>query len=868
MLTKIILLNSAKYEQGIITIDDVESIQIVGRNNLGKTTLISVLNFLYLPSQKDWNFDHNSKETLNFYFKKLDKNYILFEIYKDGYFCILMKRGQNNDLEYYKISSSYDDIKDKIIENSKLLKFDDIQASLVSNIAKLDNKKYKALLYGHSKRDKTVLWLKEGKQNVFSKIYRYLLDITQIDNIAVKESLLVADNREKTKREFTSTDSDNIQNMQKQQKTIERLKNIKSSFLDFKEVFTEFTIKTKIIKDAYIDFFSLYNCEQRELENIKETLEDKIKEIKEEQIKPLEEERDNLNKREGGLNADIKNLESEINAKIKIKTHIESYDAISLLAASEGNLNVQINTKKYQLEFIKQEKYTLNKIEHLLNQQEIEKKELSKQIDNYDNLLIHHISDNPNIKKIINSVLSHEVLNLDKENILKVISSINQGRLKLFDGEIDISTIKEVDFITIESLHEKLRIINETIDKYLQIKDNIQNFNKISTDIINLEAEVSLISKQIKEIESLPCLVDDITKIEQKKSDLDEQLNEVVTRLKKIKTSLDKAESAAKEEGRKEQKANNRLAILNAYFMNFNDELEGMDNTDNKDIVDKNIDELTKDIKSLRTELSKLKDDKNRRFSNLKHILQKEHAIESDFIKEVEEEIDTIKDKEGTISELIQNITNEISAPTKTFLRELEDFEKYIVSVNTAFKKYKVSNIDTIEIKLVKNEKIIHDLQQIADISKDDLFDFERENEESYEEQINILKAYINKSKVFRLSHLFDVAFVINGKEANLSKQIESTGTDKILKIMLFILIIKNIIIQDEDNRLVVYVDELSAVDDDNSAELIRICKENNLIPIFASPDKKMHVQKYYDLQELSNGQIVVDENRAILWQK
>ena len=302
--------------------------------------------------------------------------------------------------------------------------------------------------------------------------------------------------------------------------------------------------------------------------------------------------------------------------------------------------------------------------------------------------------------------------------------------------------------------------------------------------------------------------------------------------------------------------------------MNFNDELELMDSTDCKDIVDKDIDELAKEIKSLRTELSKLKEDKNRRFSNLKHSLQKEHALESDFIKEVEEEIDTIKDKEGTISELIQNITNEISSPTKTFLRELEDFEKYIVSVNTAFKKYKVSNIETIEIKLVKNEKIIHDLKQIADISKDDLFDFDQENKESYEEQISILKEYISKSKVFRLSDLFDVAFVINGKEANLSKQIESTGTDKILKIMLFILIIKNIIIQDEDNRLVVYVDELSAVDDDNSAELIRICKENNLIPIFASPDKKMNVQKYYDLQELSNGQIVVDENRAILWQK
>lgn len=868
MLTKIVLLNCAKYEQGIITINDVESIQIVGRNNLGKTTLISVLNFLYLPSQKDWNFDHTPKETLNFYFKKLDKNYILFEIYKDGYFCILMKRGLNNDLEYYKIDSSYDDIKDKIIENSKLLKFESIQENLLGNISKLDNKKYKTLLYGHSKRDKTVLWLKENKQSVFSRVYRYLLDITQIDNYAVKESLLVSDNREKIKREFTNIDNDNIQSMQKQQRAIERLKNIKQDFGNFQNIVSEFTVKTKIISDAYIDFWRSYNNEKKELDDILKTAEDKIKKIQEKQIKPLEKERDSLNKKQGGLNADIKNLDCDIEKKIQITIQIESYDDINLLTASEGNLNTQIKTKTYQLEFIKQEEYTLDKIKSLISQQQSEKKEFSKQIDNYDNLLIHHISENPNIKQIINSVLSKEVLSLDKENILKIVTSINNGTLKLFDGEIDVSSIKARDFITIESLHEKLIKIDEIINKYSQVRENIQNSNKIKTDISNLNKELTSISKQITEIKSLPLLVDEITNLKEKKLDLSEQLEKIASSLEENKASLSQAKFLFKEEELKEQRANARLIILNANFMNFSDELEKIDNTDTEDILDKDIDELTKEIKSLRAELSKLKEEKNRIFNNLKHTLQKEHALENDFIKEVEEEIDTIKDKENTVSELIQNITNEISAPTKTFLRELEDFEKYIVSVNTAFKKYKVSNIQTIEIKLIKNENIIYDLKQIADIKKDDLFDFDEKNASTYEEQIDILKGYISKSKVFTLSDLFDVAFVINGKEANLNKQIESTGTDKILKIMLFILIIKNIIIQDEDNKLVVYVDELSAVDDDNSAELIRICKENNLIPIFASPDKKINIQKYYDLQELSNGQIVVDENRAILWEK
>lgn len=57
MLSKIILLNCANYQKAVISLDR-ESIQIVGRNNIGKTTLIGVLNFLYIPNPRDWNFVH------------------------------------------------------------------------------------------------------------------------------------------------------------------------------------------------------------------------------------------------------------------------------------------------------------------------------------------------------------------------------------------------------------------------------------------------------------------------------------------------------------------------------------------------------------------------------------------------------------------------------------------------------------------------------------------------------------------------------------------------------------------------------------------------------------------------------------------
>jgi hypothetical protein len=63
----------------------------------------------------------------------------------------------------------------------------------------------------------------------------------------------------------------------------------------------------------------------------------------------------------------------------------------------------------------------------------------------------------------------------------------------------------------------------------------------------------------------------------------------------------------------------------------------------------------------------------------------------------------------------------------------------------------------------------------------------------------------------------------------------------------------------------VIYIDELGEVDDDNIYELIKRCKENNFIPIFAAPDKKPHIDKYYDLlEDSSTKKITVDDSRAI----
>ncbi len=817
-----------------------------------------------MPNQKDWNFDHEPLKTLNYYFKKLDKNYIIFEIFKNSYFCILMKKNDNNRLEYYKIDSAYDDIQHNFFkkqdENSLLLDFETIQSNLIGNIEELDLNKFKALLYGKSKRDNTVIWLDDNStQKTFSKIYKYLLNTKLISNKKVKESLLIADKKNDEIREFSPGDNQKIEDIKRHQNYIGKLENIKKEFFEFKNIVDKYYIKLENLNSFYYSFNSLYNSEYKQVKKNKDTLKLEVENIQLEQIEPLNSKNLDLATKLGSCKTNITNITNSYNNKNQEILKIEKYDSFELLKASLRNMIEEEKIIRYDLSQIERENYTKEKIEELISDKEKQITQTEDKINNFENLLIHHISDDDNVKKIINNVISEDILNFDKSKIISIVENMDKNIFDIFDGKIDISTIKEKNFITIDSLNSELDKINDEVEKYKLIQVNIVNIDKKQTRLKQLEIDIENISTQIKDINKLPELKKELLNFKKEEEKLGEQKKEIEEEQKSLKEQIDEIEKSKSQKNIKIDEYKDRLKTLEIYHKGFEDELQSLQLNFQKEEFSQSIDDLIIDIKALKKVLSSLKSKKDTEFLKLKNILQKEQSYEKDFIKEIEEELLSIKDRQMSIDTLIDSITNDISKPTNDFLKHLEQFESYLVSLNTKFKKYKISDLETIEIKLHRNKILTNELKLIANIDKETLF------RDDYNQKMQILKKYIEDSKKFHLSDLFDIQFIINGNVANLNKQTESNGTDRILKITLFILIMRDLIIQDENNKLVIYIDELGEVDDDNIYELIKRCKENNFIPIFASPDKKPHIDKYYDLiEDKSSKKIIVDDTRAI----
>jgi hypothetical protein len=474
MLTKLAIFNSEKYAKVIIKLDDVCSIQAYGSNGVGKTSLIGILNFLYVisndrmifPTGKEGNF-YDNKKSFHYYFPSHNNSFIIFECFKakaGGYFCILVKRkATEDDVEYFKIDKQFDE-NDFIDTSGNLKKFDEIRKDFTLNnsIQSLKDKNdFFQWVYNKDTSRNAFLWVNDkvkrkgqSLENSLTKTYRFLLNASSIDDNALREALIIADNRQGLSLDVFSNKSkiETVEKLKKESAYINKLNTLKQEFEDFKLLVNTTESKKKLVAELLYSFDELL---KREIESLKGQIEQAKSQFalyKQEEniIKPKQTE---LAKEIGGLSTTIGNLQREkINPKEKeLKEINQILNETSPLHSTIETLTdfLEMQLKSFQKQFdevsatlqsITQynttQKETEGKIESLTKQQ----KQLEKQISNFQDLLIHNISENKEIREKLNAFFSQEVIStFTKDDIIQKIQSfdeilnINEGKIQGLD---------------------------------------------------------------------------------------------------------------------------------------------------------------------------------------------------------------------------------------------------------------------------------------------------------------------------------------------------------------------------------------------------------------------------------------------------
>lgn len=876
MLTKITVLNSYGYGKAQIKLDDCDSLQLVGPNNIGKSTLIYTLNFLFIVDGHKMTFSGHrkgDKDTIHHYFPSPNQSFIVFEIRKNSYYCILLKRDVDGELEYYKISSEYKDDFFFEIEIGKqtLLPFDKVKEKLVTSGIQFYPYKNKTEVFGdvyqRGKRNNGVVWLEDtvktdGLSNNFSKVYRYLINSKLIDNKALKDALIISDNRENDAVNFSQKNKKDIGDLLRINDEIKNVKAVQKDFTQFREIVNQYKARTRLLGEWVYVFTQQYQPTLTDLEFRSAQKRTEIEKTRIELNEELKPKQRTILTEIGGLNSDILNEERNRESRQKELNEIHSFGSIEFLNQALSNLNTERKQIELKLTTIESQKLSSQQIEGKIEHFKIKIGKLTKQIENYKNLLIHKISKNPEHKKLINTVLSPQISNLPSKQIKKPITEISE-LLTLFDGEIAIPNLELKEIESVEELEQNLNELKRELTHYetlLPVAKNYEQFQNKLNEVVRKIKETEL---KIDKIESKPKLETEISdislKIETLKSDREKKSKESRV-IEELMGRKEDSLTVMTEEKRKIDGRTNELRNQKSELEQIIVEPVEFDSNDGLDTIFKKIKIHDKD----RTEI---KIQKDKYFDNLRNKLSNTQADEDAFIAFVEEEIACLSDKENSIDGLLKGISTHFSNPAHSLLGRYEDFKQFVNNkVNTKLSKTKISDIESLKIVINDSKRVINDLKKISEIQ-----DFSEQlfADLSQSDSLILLNNYLDSGKRIGFEDLFDIELhlTVKGKEkkVDLAKQIESDGTDRMIRLIIIMSIIHRMIIKSGENRITIFIDEIATIDEQNRPELVKFCNEHFFIPIFAAPGPYPEFNKYYFIYP-SKGKINISDQHNVMW--
>ena len=881
MLNKIIIINSELYVKASIHIGESSSIQITAENNVGKSSFINALNFLYITEKDQMRFEDDKRlsDSMKHYFDGTSlHSFIVFEIFKNGYYSILVKATPENTIEYYKITGEYDE--SCFIETNegkfKARKWSDVLQQLTLKNStdvpvKLSNEELYNLVYNSDKNKNPVVWFKKSVKrkgrksfsNSFTDIYRHLIRTSNINEKSFKDALLVADGHQHLPLNvLSSSNFERIDDFEKKKTHLQHLISIKPDFEKLKLLNDEFISHESILgklKNTFLKKFNKVEQELSEKTDDNSELSISIRTLQAKIETTLKKERDDLIslKTTKGNNLETlqngnKKLSAELEELKDYEPNVENlfFQGLKNNLVVEEKRLTELVSKLNQLERSQfTEKEILLSIENLKN--DINKK--GNAIKRFDNLLYQNISkDEATIKKVY-TFLNRDVAELDKSKIKKEITK-SDFPLQFFDGLIDVSDITvETELPTIKNLQEELL----SKEKELSEKDSqlkiIQNRKGVEKEIQTLKTTIKTKSEFVKRIEKKPELR---TKVEENKNAieiLEKELKEIRNKItdKDLQIEKEKNVLSLKIDEKKKHQSD-----LNLYKKQYQYIYDTTDVYEIEEIIEIDFSGIYDKFQSKYRKFTLVKDRRNNLKNELNNLLKKDIQDVKRFIREVDEEIINIPQSEKIIDGLLDTLSHEIGSPTDSFLTQFRDFKTFVSrSYNQKLAEYPISNIQSVKVKIEENSNLIEDLDKISKLKLSDRIEFGKSY--SYEESKEAFERLLsnNNGKAIDIVNLFKINVEITkvtGKTEtiDLSKQVQSRGTNIVLKLYLFLNILKELVHNNSENRVIIYVDELDAIGQKNVKHLIQFCKVNHFVPIFAAPRKVEGIEKYYLIKE------------------
>ena len=861
---------------------DVKAVHLVGANNVGKTSLIAVIQFLFFPNFNEMTFIKSSGESMGFYFRP-EGSYILFEVRTiTGNIRTvgIYGTGESDGRVNFVFNGGFD-LKEFLSKESTPRSLQEVQAAFFSrDFRRFDRFQHyeEALLGLHTRGEYNVPMFDLSKTNfrLLRKLMQGLLRLDRIDAAEVQDLLVRIVERGAVKTRFNLLQDfeqkyRHINQLRIELRELEALKPVVARYQRIRDRIAETEEKRKSHAERLFHLSSVYRTR---LEVEKENLSREFK-TQETRLETLGEQ----------IKARIKHIGDAETTLVEIRTAKERLKALTEILTQYSQPLVrrerdELVHKKVVLENALSAARPQN-IPDLKRQLKSLQRELAGVKRRLEAKTLQQIWMDAGFDEVHRALLSFLVSrNLASLKVSDCLTDrqafIDASRqaTNYLDAEgnfkgFGLSVPRTIWFVPEkdqEPLTAQRDRLEENMAKILDDIDVAENQEKKRTElaslIVDIQARDTLLG-QFKELDSLtekwesPENIEaQRTKQENKVKRLGDALSDVETENRSLRQAQHKTHSAleaAEDLWRRVCREHEGLEIFESALPASLEKLTLEALRDEYTLVREQLSEIVKSLARYQSELNEPRAELEARYekSGVDASFEKWLALKTDLAGE-------ITGLEAQLTREYDGIFTVVRAKLSKITQAYESVKAQVAALNKGIRNVQISNIEQIGIDLEKTALL--DAIDLSVPGQMDLF-ATRSGGVSLEEAhaqvgdyFNHIKQYgneINLKDMFRLK--FSVKF--NHQDQSVERyeihRFESNGTETGVKIVIYLGLIG--LLQERKHvvatRIPFFLDEVGSIDSENLNQLIGYCSRNNFLPIFASPEIRKDISRNYLLR-------------------
>lgn len=885
--TKLIILKSGKYDYGEVEL--VRPLHLVGPNNVGKTSLISALQFLYIDDQRYMHFSRDLDDTRRYYFPD-PNSYILFECLTPTGYRVVGVQGQGPLKRYEFNRFSYQgrfDINDFLDETNKLRQEDDIRGLLASrDYRKLEPKQLKAALTGSGENNGVHLGLVPTRDSDayrrFRRVFSNLLRLAHLSQEDLKLFLYEIYESE-FKQKSIDLETGYSSQFEKVKRLADEVRGLQAVADDIRRAL-QLADERDGIRGALPALFDhigrMWEKIRAELAESRNKLNLHLEQLsmKETQAKAeyqkTEKSMGALNQQLGTLKRDLQNIEHE-------KAEFRDY-LVEIEDAKIANLKTQVEEVGYLLKNAVQDP-----IARVSARIKLQEKELSNQKMLLDGITrtaatkLRGMCDEADLNQVFR-LLNHKVLGLqvgagglqinDEAALRERIKTIStrmfddvyqDGAITLSLATLEQPCLEEYTNPTV--IAEKIRDIEDALVRDRMTLQAAEEAEKLAQKKNALEREYEEIKERRRRFSVFLINLTKSKEWQKEHDQLEKESSQCVSRLQQLREMQRETDNEQRNiRGRITQSANTEEDYLRKIRLLQRPDLSWAKQAtiqppDSFEEVHALYLELTARQKSIDVELgNKLLLIDTRTYGRSKG------DSEAETLRILGEELEALAQKEEAAEKLWSGLAAGLQSSIKNMLGDLDRLRGKVEDLNRQLSKVSVSNLQRLRLELDENDQLVPWLKKVIRQEDSPLFASTQDTSEAY----GCIGEFLKKSGRIELRQLFELKFVVttaDGKEREYPKleSIESNGTTITIKVLINLMLLRGLLDNRKEVRIPYYLDEASSLDQDNASAIVRQSRILGFTPVLASPEAMDAADSLYFLKD-NGGRLILDSTALV----